>query len=202
MVKDHRVAQSDQNVQSDATTVAGGNASSHGSYLLRPPFENDQLWVTRSASACSQFMSQHVAGMASGTRRLNRDNALAVAVMLLLLSGCRSVVDPGQSRRPAPAVNAPAVIAPPVNEGSGPAFPSNPSTSDPSAGVEHRPVSSVVQLPQANSKEPKYHTAKSGDSWSSLARQYRLTVPELTDANGIDASTALQPGQMIYIPEK
>lgn len=117
--------------------------------------------------------------------------ALAIA---FAITGCQSTVDPGRSMRPMP--QRPAVIPP-----SGPEFPSNPISPD-TTGVQRQPAAAVLQLPQAGADESQYHTVKSGDTWSSVARQYQMTVQELTDANGIDPSTVLQPGQMIYIPEK
>lgn len=113
-------------------------------------------------------------------------------IFALMTAGCQSTVDAGRSMRPVP--QRPMVVPP-----SGPAFPSNPVPQD-TTGVERQPVAAVLQLPQAG--EDELHTVKAGETWSSVARQYQLTVQELTDANGIDPSTVLQPGQMIYIPEK
>ena len=121
----------------------------------------------------------------------------AAAAIVLTMAGCQSVVDPGQSMRRAPVQTPPQVITP-----EGPELPGNPGLQAGSAGIERQPVSAVVNLPQADASQSKYHTAKAGDSWTSVAQQYHLTVSQLTDANGIDPSTVLQPGQMIYIPEK
>lgn len=117
-----------------------------------------------------------------------------LTVFALVIAGCQSTVDAGRSMRPVP--QRPMVVPP-----SGPAFPSNPIPQE-TTGVERQPAAAVLQLPQAGQDELKYHTVKAGDSWSGVARQYQLTVQELTDANGIDPATVLQPGQMIYIPEK
>lgn len=135
------------------------------------------------------------ATMQSSSQNPSRCSLAARLVVLSLLSlgGCQSVVDPGRSMRPAQMPTTPGAAGPQVVPHTVPSGPT---------AVEKQPASAVLQLPQANTKEAIYHKVKSGDSWSGVARQYRLTVPELTDANGIDPSTALQPGQMIYIPEK
>lgn len=126
---------------------------------------------------------------------LSRVGRYTLLIALGLASaGCQSTVDAGRSMRPIP--QRPAVIPP-----AGPEFPSTPIPQD-TSGLERQPAAAVLQLPQVDSGESKYHTVKSGDTWSSIARQYQMTVRELTDANGIDPSTVLQPGQMIYIPEK
>lgn len=135
----------------------------------------------------------------SPTTKLQRRYLHLLLMWGLMLAGCQSVVDPGRSMRPAP--QRPSVIPPGVISPSGPEFPSTPSSQD-TSGVERQPAAALLQLPQADATESKYHTVKAGDSWSSVAGQHRLTVSTLTEANGMDSSTVLQPGQMIYIPEK
>ncbi len=171
------------NFQFSAKTAVG---------MINPPTANRQLTTIVRPSLESQATAPGLREYtpAPATRRL-------LTWLLLATAGCQSVVDPGRSMRPAPAPTSPGVIVP-----GGPAFPSTPVPDGSSAGVERQPVAAVLKLPQANSTESKYHTVKAGDSWSSVAQQYHLTVPELTTANGIDPSTVLQPGQMIYIPEK
>ena len=119
---------------------------------------------------------------------------LVVILATLLLAGCQSVVDPGRSMRPIPTN--PSVVIP-----SGPVIPPSADPRD-SSSIGRQPASSTLQLPQSDAAEATWHTVKAGDTWSSMSRQYGLTVPQLTDANGIDPATPLQPGQMIYIPEK
>jgi LysM repeat protein len=129
-----------------------------------------------------------------------------LATMLLCVIGCQSVVDPGRSmnsaRPPQGAViqgTPPVPVVPPAMSPT-PQVPAAPSTNP--AGVIRQPASSIIQLPQAAAGESKYHTVVAGDNWASIARQYRMTVQELTDANGIDPATKLQPGQLVYIPQK
>lgn len=117
-------------------------------------------------------------------------------VLGLALAGCQSTVDPGRSMRPIAPSQDSNVIPP-----SGRAVPLN-SVVPNTTGVERQPAAGVLSLPQADAAEARYHTVQKGDSWSSIATKYTITVPQLTQANGIDASTVLQPGQMIYIPEK
>lgn len=113
----------------------------------------------------------------------------------LVFAGCQSVVDPGRTMRPVPAPQGTTV------DPSGPSFPLNSTLRD-NSNLERQPAAAVLSLPQANLNKSKYHTVQKGDTWSSIAAKFRLTVPQLTAANGIDASTVLQPGQMIYIPDQ
>lgn len=129
-------------------------------------------------------------------RLVCRSLVLPAMMLSLALAGCQSTVDPGRSMRPiAPQPNS--NVIPP----GGPALPSNGDAPN-TTGVERQPATAVLSLPQADPAEARYHTVLKGDSWSSIAARYSVTVPQLTQANGIDASTVLQPGQMIYIPEK
>ncbi len=193
MVMDHRRVRS-LTLQSRATiscqlSVVGCQLDHPDLRLVRKP--KTENFTPIGPTPESQATAPGLRGYAPATA------TRMLLVLMLTTVGCQSVVDPGRSMRPVPAPVSPGVITP-----SGPAFPSTPLPQDSAAGVERQPATTVLQLPHASAKESKYHTVKAGDSWTSVARQYQLTVPELTDANGIDLSTVLQPGQMIYIPEK
>lgn len=130
---------------------------------------------------------------------------LCLASLLLWQLGCQSVVDPGRSmnsaRPPQGAITQatpPIPVVPPAMSPP-PQVPAAPSANP--SGVMRQPASSVIQLPQANAGESKYHTVVAGETWASIARQYQMTVQQLTDANGIDPATKLQPGQLVYIPQ-
>lgn len=131
------------------------------------------------------------------TVRVTGERLITLCAWLLFAQlGCQSVVDPGRSwnaTRPPQG----AVIMPPAPQPVGPS-----ATTSPTVGVARQPAASVLQLPQAKPGESKYHTVVNGDNWSSIAKAYQLTVQELTDANGMDQATKLQPGQLVYIPEK
>ena len=120
-----------------------------------------------------------------------------LAALIFGQAGCRSVVDPGRSIQGGPPPQTPVIVAPPS---TGPQLAPPPTTNQ--SGVIRQPASAVIKLPQAAAGESKYHTVVAGDNWTSIARKYQLTVQELTDANGIDPATKLQPGQLVYIPEK
>lgn len=111
--------------------------------------------------------------------------------------GCQSIVDPGRPMNSAQPPAGAITVAPPSIPPQLPA----PSATNQSA-VVRQPVAAVIQLPQAAAGESKYHAVVAGDNWTKLARQYQLSVQELTDANGIDPATPLQPGQLVYIPVK
>ncbi|MDB5334728.1 MAG: LysM domain [Planctomycetaceae bacterium] len=146
-------------------------------------FGKPRSWATRSGS---------------GPRVRNIGQAFALlAALMLCQAGCRSVVDPGRSMNGGPPPQAPLIVSPPA---SGPQLPAPPATNQ--SGVIRQPAASVIKLPQAAAGESKYHTVVSGDNWTSIAQKYHMTVQELTDANGIDPATKLQPGQLVYIPEK
>lgn len=44
------------------------------------------------------------------------------------------------------------------------------------------------------------HVVQSGDTWASIALAHDVVQAELTAANGVDASTALYPGQVVVVP--
>ncbi len=155
--------------------------------------------VTDHRERCNLFKQRSWATCSGGGSRL-RDIGKTIALLAALIlcqAGCRSVVDPGRSIQGGPPPQTPVIVAPPS---TGPQLVPQPSTNQ--SGVIRQPAASVIKLPQAAAGESKYHTVVAGDNWTSIARKYQLTVQELTDANGIDPATKLQPGQLVYIPEK
>ncbi len=149
--------------------------------------------VGRSLSRVASTRRQPSGG---ASFRFNCDHVFLTA-MVLWQFGCQSVVDPGRSMNSARPPQAPAIVVPPTVT---PQLPTPPSTNQ--SGVLRQPAAAVIQLPQAAAGESKYHTVVTGDHWTSIAKKYQLTVQELTDANGMDPATKLQPGQLVYIPEK
>ena len=149
-------------------------------------------------------------------------------LMVSGILGCQSgLVDPGRSRgtsRPMQPLSIPAPPAVQPTVPQGPAFPSGnlppgstppgstppgstPSGNDPSQSTSHdwkhvsrQPATSVIKLSPTDDAKAKYHKVQPGETWSSLARQFGLSVKQLADANGINPSTPLQQGQLVYIP--
>ena len=62
------------------------------------------------------------------------------------------------------------------------------------------PVPTIVaEAPRKPPGKGQTHTVKSGDSLWTIARRYRLSVDQLAAANGLKASSTLQPGQKIQL---
>jgi LysM repeat protein len=157
----------------------------------------------RPAKVCRQSHSSIATRSPQGScasRRFTLCQAL-LANLILCHTGCQSVVDPGRSMNSARPPQGSMIVPPPTAAPVLPAPPATPPAS-PQAGVLRQPAAAVIKLPQATASETKYHKVVAGDNWTSLARKYQMTVKELTDANGIDPATTLQPGQLVYIPEK
>lgn len=62
------------------------------------------------------------------------------------------------------------------------------------SGWPARPVSAD------SDQNAQYHEVRTGETLQSLATLYGLTVPQLLNANGLDAADGLKPGQLLYIP--
>lgn len=152
-----------------------------------------------------------------------RSTWTATVLMMAGIVGCQSgLVDPGRSRgtsRPMQPLSIPAPPAVQPTVPQGPAFPSGnlpsgstppgstPSGNDPSQSTSHdwkhvsrQPATSAIKLSPTDDAKAKYHKVQLGETWSSLARQFNLSAKQLADANGIDPSTPLQQGQLVYIP--
>lgn len=109
-----------------------------------------------------------------------------------LLAGCGSpLVDsgsPGQSPR-ALRPGEPAAIG-------------NPAAAARAADLENVPrvpASSAVSLPPPRG-ETVYHEVLAGETPSSVARRYRVSVDQLLRINGLEQSATLKPGQLLAIP--
>jgi membrane-bound lytic murein transglycosylase D len=58
----------------------------------------------------------------------------------------------------------------------------------------------IAAQPAASPPEPMVHVVKSGDTLYAVARRYGVSVPAITDANEISASTPLKVGARLEIP--
>jgi LysM repeat protein len=110
--------------------------------------------------------------------------------------GCGSpVVNPGQTTT--------RVVAPPARPGSPSVPPPQERLDVPIAErseIPQVPAESVMTLPRESSSA-RYHTVQPGETLSSIARRYGLTVEKLRTSNGLDATTVLQPQQLLFIPD-
>jgi len=131
-------------------------------------------------------------------RRFIRKRGRGIAPLLCalpvcaLVAGCGSpLVDsgsPGQSPR---------VLRP-----GEPAAIGNPAAAARATDLEsvpRVPASSAVSLPPPRG-ETVYHEVQAGETPSSVARRYRVSVDQLLRINGLEQSAALKPGQLLAIP--
>lgn len=114
--------------------------------------------------------------------RLKNVGATTIGVMGLVLttSGCgHRVIDPGSiSQAPAGRV----------------------TTSEVAVGeLPSVPVADVIRLPDRQ-RTDQYHQVKPGETLSEIARRHNTSAQRLIEANGLDPSPTIQPGQLIYIP--
>lgn len=119
--------------------------------------------------------------------REGRNRRAIAAVALFAVAGCgHRVIDPGPSpttqRTPAPIVAQPA--APPVGE---------------SQSLRQVPAAQVLPT-SARQQSQEYYQVRPGDTLQGIAQAHGLSLQRLLDRNGLDGSTLLQPGQLIYIP--
>jgi len=63
-------------------------------------------------------------------------------------------------------------------------------------------LGAFLGVPVAAEDEALYHTVVHGESLSSIARKYEVTVAALVDANGIANPNMIYAGQRLLIPEK
>ena len=114
-----------------------------------------------------------------------------IGVLILTISGCGSpVVDAGRSSRPALS---PTPAKAPAIESAVPLL----NDSD----VQQVPAESVIRLPQDAAHE-KYHNVRTGETLTSVAKQYGLPTQKLRAANGLDVTAKLKVGQMLFIPQE
>ena len=106
---------------------------------------------------------------------------------------------------PAGAPSAPAPATPPFFDPNAPAT----ASSDSSTGVRFMPtrpgtpVAGALQAEKVADVTPaSTYIVRPGDSLWSIAKKHKLTVGDLTAANGIAANANLQPGKKLVIPAK
>ena len=128
----------------------------------------------------------------------NGMTAMSVIVLLTSLTGCGSqAVQPGAS---------PPTLTVPANR---PSVAGQPESVEPviqgkaNDDLDSVPIVSASSILGAN-REPAgtYYKVQSGDSLSRIAEQYQISLKTLISENGLSTTTVLQPGQLIYIPER
>ena len=105
---------------------------------------------------------------------------------LLAVAGCGpALVEQGVSPGPAvvPVQALPASYQPPTDL----------------QNIPQVPASSAVSLP-SRKEQATYHEVRPGESLSVIARRYGTTAADLIEANGLEPSAVIQPGQLLYIP--
>ncbi len=123
-------------------------------------------------------------GFIKRRRRGSRSSAILLAFLMFSIAGCgRGVVNPGSGPVAQPSV-------PQVSQMTLP--PSNIS-------IQQVPVSHVIELPQRDQAQ-EYHQVQQGETFSQIARRYGISTSQLLEANGLEDSAALQPGQLLYVP--
>jgi LysM repeat protein len=107
---------------------------------------------------------------------------------------------------PAAAPAAPAPATPPLFD---PNTPAAAASADSSTGVRFMPtrpgtpVAGALQAEKVADVTPaSTYIVRPGDSLWSIAKKHKLTVGDLTAANGIAANANLQPGKKLVIPAK
>ena len=105
-----------------------------------------------------------------------------------------------------PAASADTVAPSPVTSAS---VTFNPETPAASTGVHYSPTRPGTAEAGALQAEPvadvvpaSKYTVKSGDNLWTIAKKNHLTATELATANGLKASSVVQPGQKLIIPSK
>lgn len=125
-----------------------------------------------------------------------RIRLLCLVVIESITMGCGSqVVAPGP---PAAVRHAPASNRKPAD-----GVPATPTTLRDEPGdpprVTRVPAASLLALPAE--QEARYHRVIEGDTLSSIARRYGVSVAQLLEGNGLDPNVPLQPDQLIFVPE-
>lgn len=67
--------------------------------------------------------------------------------------------------------------------------------------VPDAPANQILTVPKPRDPGVIYE-AKEGDTLSSIARQYGVTVDDLMKTNAFDREPMIQPGQLLRIPNK
>ena len=66
--------------------------------------------------------------------------------------------------------------------------------------VPHVEAADVVELPQRDT-DACYHEVERDETLAAIARKYGTSADRLRRANGLDVTTPVQPGQLIFTPE-
>lgn len=90
--------------------------------------------------------------------------------------------------------------AEPANRGDSAAVRTEPDELSVWRNVPHVEAVGVVELP-ARDTEATYHEVKPDETLSGIARKYGTSAERLRMANGLDATTPVQPGQLVFIPK-
>ncbi len=115
-----------------------------------------------------------------------RRSGVWTAIVICSTFGCGSpVIDPGTQ----PTARLPAASTPVIR----------PVSDSASTSLKQVSVTDIVDLPH-RPEEQQYHEVRQGDSLSSIARTYKVTLPQLLRANGLDSGAVIRPGELIYIP--
>ena len=123
------------------------------------------------------------------------------SMLFVVVNGCGSpIVDSGRGRPPGAAAanggaGAPGVGAMPNR--NTPAIPSSSGTGW--NNLEHIPANRVLTQPAGNGSAV-YHEVKAGETMSSIGARYGVSAQSLTKANGLDANSNVQPGQLLFVP--
>jgi len=120
----------------------------------------------------------------AGRRRVR----LLPVLCLVMMAGCggHQVIDPGTG---------PITQQMPVRVVSQQSREFSPSPGP----IKHVPASMVVDIPD-RSETQQYYEVRQGETLSGIARAHHIPLARLLDSNGLDASSALQPGQLIFLP--
>jgi LysM repeat protein len=119
-----------------------------------------------------------------------------IGLMALLMQGCQK--PPESPPMPPEPTNATPAFIEPTN---GPVAPTNPEVAPvtPTAPAV-TPTSTETTTPQAPLAGGTEHVVAKGESFSTLAKKYHVSVKAITEANpGVD-STKLKIGQTLHIP--
>ena len=98
------------------------------------------------------------------------------------VAGCSHVVPQSPTRSTLPPVGSPGT-----------------TSVDPRTGLEHVPVSRIINQPAGQSAT--YYEVQPGDTLAGVAAKYGVPAEKLISANGLDRSATLQPKQLLFIPQ-
>ncbi len=91
----------------------------------------------------------------------------------------------------------------PEKDTAGKRHPSGENTPSPVSKnrVQGRKAERATDEPSLPDQEKSYHTVRKGDTLSSIAREYSLSLKELAEMNGIRKSAKLRPGQRLLVQQ-